>query len=40
MKKDEKLTTDQREQLIQAMVMAYAARFGGNTEHLDALIES
>ena len=40
MKKDEKLTPDHREQLVQAMVMAYAARFGGNTEHLDALIES
>ena len=37
-KKDEKLTAEQREQLWQALYQAYAGKTGGNTEHLDALI--
>ena len=40
MKKDEKLLPEQREQLVQAMAMAYAGKCGGNTEHLDALLKS
>ena len=37
-KKDEKLSPEQREQLVQAMVQAYAAKAGGNMEYLDSLL--
>lgn len=35
---DEKLLPEQREQLVQAMVQAYAGKCGGKTEHLNELI--
>ena len=38
MKKDEKLSPEQREQLVQAMVQAYAAKCGGKTGYLDELL--
>lgn len=38
MRKDEKLSPQQREQLVQAMVQAYAGKTGGNTGYLDELI--
>ena len=38
MKKDEKLFPEQREQLVQAMVQAYAAKTGGKTEYLDSAL--
>ena len=37
-KKDEKLSPEQREQLVQAMAQAYAGKCGGKTEHLDELL--
>ena len=38
MKKDEKLSPEQRELLVQAMYQAYAARCSGATGHLDELL--
>ena len=38
MKKDDQLSPEQREQLIQAMVQAYAGKCGGKTEYLNELI--
>ena len=37
-RKDGKLTQEQREQLARSMYQAYTGITGGNTEHLDALI--
>ena len=34
-REDEKLSTDQREQLWKALYQGYAARNGGRTEYLD-----
>ena len=38
MKADEKLSPEQREQLVQAMCQAYAGKAGGRMEYLDALL--
>ena len=38
MRKDEKLSTEQREQLVQAMYQAYAARCNGEAGYLDELL--
>ena len=38
MRKDEKLSPEQRELLVQAMVQAYAGKTGGKMEYLDSLL--